>query len=210
MRAKQVCRAVLTSRTARLLYGSYNVRKFRHLPRHLAAAELTAQLNDQVLLNYSWLYHKCRACSFDELLSDFTLAGQQTEDRRLVLAALRAARPHVGVEAASLAAELAGRLLSFVGASPAIRRLVADCDRAGVERCALVPNFQYRATSGGPLNGTIVVDGRPTSYAVVGQDHRLMLVKDVASPIIQVLAYTEQPSLTIAFCFYSSIVLFSL
>ena len=148
MRAKQVCRAVLTSRTARLLYGSYNVRKFRHLPRHLAAAELTAQLNDQVLLNYSWLYHKCRACSFDELLSDFTLAGQQTEDRRLVLAALRAARPHVGVEAASLAAELAGRLLSFVGAGwPDWRRLRPGRGRAVRARAQLPVPCDVRRTA---------------------------------------------------------------
>jgi len=44
------------------------VRKFRHLPIHLAAAERTTDLYDQVFFNYDWLYHKYRACSFDELL----------------------------------------------------------------------------------------------------------------------------------------------
>jgi len=169
---------------------SYNVRKFRHLARHLAAAERTMHLNDHVLFNYSWLYLKCRACSFDELLQDFTLS--QSDDARLVLGALRAARPHIGDSAESLSPELSGRLLPFIGTSPAIRRLVADCDRSGVQHCALVPNFPYRETPGGALRGTIVADGRPTSYAVVGDDHRLLLVKDVASPSIQVVYTASQ------------------
>ena len=145
-------------------------------------------LHDDVLFNYSWLYHKCRACCFDELLQDFTLS--QMDDTRLVDRALRASRPYIGDAAENLAGELAGRLLPFIGASPAIRRLVSDCDHSGVQRCALVPNFPYRETSGGALQGTIVVDGRPTSYAVVGEDGRLLLVKDVTSSLIQVVALT--------------------
>ena len=79
-----------------LTTGSYNVRKFRHLPRHLAAAERTSQLNDRVLFNYSWLYHRCRATSFDHVLQDFSVAPQSADDAGLVAAALRAARPHIG------------------------------------------------------------------------------------------------------------------
>jgi len=160
------------------------LRKFRHLPIHLAAAERTMDLNDQVLYNFSWLFHKYRACSFDELLHDFTFS--QAEDAKLIERALRAARPYIGASAENLAPELTGRLLPFIGSSPAIRRLITDCDRSGVQTCALVPNFPYRQTSVGALQGTIVIDGRPTSYAVVGEDHRLMLVKDVTSPDIQV------------------------
>jgi len=164
------------------------LRKFRHLPIHLAAAERTAELNDEVFFNYSWLYHKCRACSFDELLQDFVYG--QSEDTKLVERALLAARPHIGASAESLAPELAGRLLPFIGVSSAIRRLITDCDRSGVQHCALVPNFPYRQTSGGALQGTIVVDGRPTSYAVAGEDRRLLLVKDVTSPLIQVVRFS--------------------
>jgi len=105
------------------------VRKFRHLPVHLAAAERTMNLHDDVLFNYSWIYHKCRACSFDQLMQDFTLS--QSEDARLVERALLAARPYIGRDAESLAPEMAGRLLSFIDASPAIRRLITDCDRSG-------------------------------------------------------------------------------
>jgi len=73
---------------------------------------------------------------------------------------------------------------------------VADCDRSGVQHCAVVPNFaSYRADASGggggagagALRRTLGVDGRPTSYAVVGDDRRLLLVKDVASPVIQVV-----------------------
>jgi len=163
------------------------VRKFRHLPLHLAAAERTTNLNDDVLYNYSWLYHKCRACSFDELLQDFTLS--QSEDARFVEQALRASRLHIGASAENLAPELAGRLLPFIGVSPSIRRLVTECDRSGVQRCALVPNFRYRQTTAGAHRGTIVVDGRPTSYAVVGEDRRLLLIKDAASTSIQVVSF---------------------
>jgi len=144
-------------------------------------------LNDDVLFNYSWLYHKYRACSFDELLHDFSLS--QSEDTKLVERALLAARPYIGSSAENLPAELAGRLLPFIGVSTAIRRLITDCDRSGVQHCALVPNFPYRQTSGGALQDTIVVDGRPTSYAVVREDRRLLLVKDVTSPYIQVVDY---------------------
>jgi len=165
------------------------MRKFRNLPGHLAAAGRTINLNDDVLLNYLWLFHKCRACSFDELLRDFTLS--ESEDSRLVEGALRAARPYVADSVENLAAELAGRLIPFIGVSPAIRRLVTDCDHSGVQFCALVPNFPYRQTSGGALLGSVVVDGRPTSYAVVGDDHRLLLVKDVASPSVQVVGFSS-------------------
>jgi len=144
-------------------------------------------LNDDVLFNYSWLYHKCRACCFDELTQDFTLSD--SEDAKLVEQALLAARPYIGPEAENLAPEIAGRLLPFIGASPAIRRLVTDCDRSGVQRCALVPNFPYRQTSGGALQGTVAVDGRPTSSAIVGQDRRLLLIKDLTSSSIQVVCF---------------------
>jgi len=58
---------------------------------------------------------------------------------------------------------------------------------SGVQHCALVPNFPYRQTLEGPLQSSIVVDGRPTSYAVVGNDRRLVLVKDVTSSSIEVI-----------------------
>jgi len=165
----------------------YNVRKFRHLPTHLAAAERTMNLNDDVLLNYAWLYHKCRACSFDELLLDFTLSA--SEDTKLVEQALQEARSYIGAAADALAPELAGRLLPFVDASPALRRLVTDCYRSGVQHCAFVPSFPYRRSRCGATRGTTFVDDRPTSYAVVGKDRRLLLVKDATSPSIQVFVY---------------------
>jgi len=114
----------------------------------------------------------------------------QSEDTKLVERALLAARPHIGDSAENLAAELSGRLLPFIGVSASVRRLITDCDRSGVQHCALVPNFPYGGgeSSAGALQGTVVVDGRPTSYAVVGQDRRLLLVKDVTSPSIQVLS----------------------
>jgi len=180
----------------------YNVRKFRYLPSHLAAAERTMNLNDDVLFNYSWLYHKCRACSFDELMHDFTFG--QSQDTSVVERALRAARPYIGGEAESLAPELAGRLLPFIGTSAAIRRLITDCDRSGVQRCALVPNFPYRQTSGGALQDTIVVDGQPKSYAVAGEDRRLLLVKDVKSSSIQVKVWAYVLSFSFVCNLYAS------
>ena len=160
------------------------MRKFRNLPLHLAAAERSTNLNEEVLFNYSWLYHKYRACTFDELLDDFELS--HSEDSQLVERGLREARPYIGDSAENLAPELAGRLLPFIAASPSIRRLVTDCDRFGVQRCALVPNFPYRQKFGGALQGTIVVDGRPTSFAIVGEDRRLLLIKDVTVSSVQV------------------------
>ena len=130
-------------------------------------------------------------------MQDFLSFGR-SDDTKLVEGALLAARPYIGASAENLAPELSGRLLPYINVSASLRRLITDCDRSGVQHCALVPNFPYRQSSTGALQGTIVMDGRPTSYAVVGEDRRLLLVKDAASPSIQVVQYSKTRSSAVA------------
>lgn len=50
-----------------------------------------------------------------------------------------------------LAAQLIGRLLPEAGANLNVRRLLEQCDKEGINHCALMPTAHCLHTPGGPL-----------------------------------------------------------
>jgi hypothetical protein len=139
----------------------YNLRKFDRLPVHLQRSNRYGELNCEILFNFEWIYHKSMAFNYDTVVEDYQLSADF--DARLVETALRQSKPYVGASCQNLAVELVGRLLPYIGVYQTIRRLIADCDRRGLQLSAVVPLFPYRQPPGGPLQHSIEMTLQPGS-----------------------------------------------
>lgn len=163
----------------------YNLRKFDQLPVHLSLSGRYDDLNSSVLFRFDWLYHKTRAFSLENVLCDYNL-GKGVEVQ-LVEAALRDAAYFINENPENLAAEVTGRLLGYYNNHSNIRELIDECDRRGVDYCALVPNFPYRQMPGGALRHIVHCVDTPKECVIVGEDNDILLAKDPASSFIQVV-----------------------
>lgn len=158
--------------------------------RQTAAVET---MKRRVFFDFDWLYSKLKSSAtagggggsggggggaaqglvaeieyFMEL--DPTGLGADSELRTLV-ATLRLVRPYVDRYPESLGVELAGRLARLVGRRgprSAVDRLVAGCDRLGVELCAVRPVATCFESADLGLRSNIAVRYRPA--ASVGID----------------------------------------
>ena len=161
----------------------YNKRKYDQVPRHLVLAGRLNELNELVLFSYEWLYNKTKALSLEHILADFVL--NPGVEATLVERALRDATPHITSNIDNMAPEITGRLLAYYGTHSHIRKLIQECDTAGLSHCALIPNFPYHQVPGSPLKYTIECAGKPTHFGLTGDDSRFILTKEASSPTIQ-------------------------
>ena len=161
----------------------YNKRKYEQVPRHLYLSGRLQELNSIVLFSYEWIYSKMISLSLEHVLADFVL--NPGIEATLVERALRDAQHFLLDDPNSLAAELSGRLLSYYPTNPLIRGLVEDCDTAGFKHCALLPAFSYHQVPGSPLKYSLPCLGKPTQFAMVGEQSRYLLVKQSNSSILQ-------------------------
>lgn len=163
----------------------YNLRKFDQLPVHLSLSGRYDDLNSSVLFRFDWLYHKTRAFSLENVLCDYSL-GKGVEVQ-LVESALQDAAYFINENPENLAAELTGRLLGYYNNHSNIRELINECDRLGVDYCALVPNFPYRQMPGGALQHVVRCVDTPKECVIVGEEDEILLAKDPASSFIEVV-----------------------
>jgi WD40 repeat protein len=130
----------------------YNLRMLNELPYHLVESRRTVDLHTNVLFNYSWIYHKLKALSVQDVLMDYIIALATSpelyrEARPLVLA-LRLAGNTLNQNPNSLPVELIGRLHSLVrevrgrNVLSNVAVLLSDCTTKGLKHSALVPSHQ--------------------------------------------------------------------
>ena len=162
----------------------YNKRKYEQVPRHLYLAGRLDELNSLVLFNYNFLYNKTKALSLEHILADFVL--NPGVEATLVERALRDAQPFMEVNIDNMPAELTGRLLCYYTTHPNIRKLIQECDTAGLSQCALIPNFPYHQVPGSPLRYTIECQNKPTNLCLHGDDSRHVLVKNPDEKLVRV------------------------
>ncbi|EFX69546.1 hypothetical protein DAPPUDRAFT_202786 [Daphnia pulex] len=135
----------------------YNLRKFGELPYHLVRARRLDDLFHNVLFHYQWLHAKLSSCPLQAVLSDFEDTCNNLEDREmsrelmLVADALRLGGAILTQYPDLLASQLIGRLLPEAGANLNVRRLLEQCDKEGINHCALMPTAHCLHTPGGPL-----------------------------------------------------------
>ncbi|XP_046458040.1 NACHT and WD repeat domain-containing protein 2-like isoform X2 [Daphnia pulex] len=135
----------------------YNLRKFGELPYHLVRARRLDDLFHNVLFHYQWLHAKLSSCPLQAVLSDFEDTCNNLEDREmsrelmLVADALRLGGAILTQYPDLLASQLIGRLLPEAGANLNVRRLLEQCDKEGINNCALMPTAHCLHTPGGPL-----------------------------------------------------------
>ena len=55
-----------------------------------------------------------------------------------------------------LASQLIGRLLPEANNNPNVRRLLEQCDKEGIQHCALIPMAHCLHTPGGPLKVNLI------------------------------------------------------
>lgn len=69
----------------------------------------------------------------------------------LVADALRLGGAILSVYPDMLAPQLIGRLLPEMDHNPHVKKLLQQCDKEGLEHCALIPSHHMMHTPGGPL-----------------------------------------------------------
>jgi hypothetical protein len=130
----------------------YNLRKLSELPHHLLESKRFAELRDEVLYNYHWIYTKLKATSLQDVLSDFRSAveaGVNDRATQTVLGALRVGGHVLASNPETLAFELLARLVSYYDQCKYVARLLQQCDLDSTEQSALLPMYQcYEAPRG--------------------------------------------------------------
>ena len=130
----------------------YNLRKLSELPHHLIESKRFAELRDEVLFNYQWIYVKLKATSLQDVLSDFRSAieaGVNDRATQTVLGALRLGGHVLASNPDTLAFELLARLVSYYDQCKYVARLLQQCDLESREQTALLPVYQcYDAPRG--------------------------------------------------------------
>ncbi|XP_041358187.1 NACHT and WD repeat domain-containing protein 2-like [Gigantopelta aegis] len=159
----------------------YNKRKYDHVPRHLVLSGRLTEMNEVVLFNYDWLYTKIKALSMQHILDDFKL--NPGKEAMLVEKALRAAESILKVNIDNLAPELTGHLLPYYSTHSHVRELLRQCDKTGLQHCALIPNFPYQKIPGGPLQHTLEPPELPDCF-VLSSVSKSLLTKQVDSSFI--------------------------
>ena len=162
----------------------YNIRKYEQVPRHLLRSGRLKELNDLVIFNYDWMYNKTKAISLDQVLTDFRL--NPGVEASLLEKALKDAQLCISKDINNMAAEISGRLLPYYNTHPYIRKLIQECDTAGVEHSAFIPNFPYQQVPGSPLKYSIKTNGPLTDMTLMGYEGRYALSKNQKSHSIQV------------------------
>ncbi|XP_064619858.1 NACHT and WD repeat domain-containing protein 2-like [Lineus longissimus] len=130
----------------------YNLRMLNELPYHLIESDRTTDLFTNVLFNYSWIYHKTKALSAQDVVMDYIIAlatsPEVYQEARPLVQALRLAANTLNQNPNSLPVELTGRLHSLVkevrgrNVLSNIAVLLADCTTKGLKHSALVPSHQ--------------------------------------------------------------------
>lgn len=149
-------------------YGSdgqivrFNGRKFGELPFHLTRSQRFSDLFSMVLFNYEWLHSKLSCCPLQSVLTDFEDARKQLKsvdnkdnlsvrEVQLLIDAIKLSAAILIQYPSMLAPQIVGRLLPLKDECPNIASLLEQCDRLGVNHCALTPINHCLHTPGGPL-----------------------------------------------------------
>lgn len=136
----------------------YNIRKLNELPYHLAKANSTKLLRQQVFFNLHWLHTKLKACGIQQLLADFSFF--KSRDVSLIEDAIRLAESALVKNPDLIGVELTGRLLPHRNDHQTIRDLICQCDLAAPKLCPIIPVWQCYLAPGGPLHYVCEIDSR--------------------------------------------------
>lgn len=137
--------------------SGFNKRKFGELPFHLIRSERFEDLFENVLFNYMWLHSKVSSCPLQAILADFEDVVEFLTDSELikqlniVADGMRLGGVVLAQHPDMLASQIIGRLLPVKDIYPRVRGLIEQCDKQGIQHCALVPAFHILHTPGGPL-----------------------------------------------------------
>ncbi|CAH1773349.1 unnamed protein product [Owenia fusiformis] len=152
----------------------FNKRKYDQVPLHLLMSGRRKELNQLVLFNYEWLYNKMKALSLQHIIQDFAL--NPSTEASLLEDAMRGAQPIIESNIDNMAIEISGRLMTYYATHSNIRDLIRQCDKDGLKRCALIPNFPYHQIPGSPLQYTIQTSSSIQDFFLTS-DSRYLLAK---------------------------------